>query len=179
MIAGAGRLRRQQLADAIESLHAIDAHVLGVVINRMPTKGRNSYGYSYYGTYQPRPADIAAAVAAGPRPTAQPPIIGLPPQRFLPPPAASGVPAQTSGVTTVGAGHANGVATGSGGGQVPTAGPGPNGRTPATSAQSSTGAAPNGNPTTGQRPEDATAGRATGVAAEQVLPPNLGPRHRR
>jgi capsular exopolysaccharide synthesis family protein len=56
VIAGAGKIRRQQLADALESIQSIDAHVLGVVINRMPTKSRNSYGYSYYGTYQPRPA---------------------------------------------------------------------------------------------------------------------------
>ena len=41
-----GKVTREQVRLSIERLHQVDAQVAGVVLNRVPTKGR-SYGYGY------------------------------------------------------------------------------------------------------------------------------------
>ena len=48
LIARMGRTRREQLRRAAESLRAVDARMLGTVLNMVPPKGREGY---YYGTY--------------------------------------------------------------------------------------------------------------------------------
>lgn len=51
LVVGAGVIRRENVTRALESLETVDARILGVVINRAPTKGADSYGYygDHYG----------------------------------------------------------------------------------------------------------------------------------
>jgi capsular exopolysaccharide synthesis family protein len=42
-----GKTKRQQVSRAIASLEAVDARLLGAVINMAPTRGADSYGYGY------------------------------------------------------------------------------------------------------------------------------------
>ncbi|MBO3096357.1 polysaccharide biosynthesis tyrosine autokinase [Cellulomonas dongxiuzhuiae] len=46
VVVGAGRVRRQQLSEAIAALNSVDAHVLGLVVNHEPR--RTGSGYDYY-----------------------------------------------------------------------------------------------------------------------------------
>jgi succinoglycan biosynthesis transport protein ExoP len=46
LVARAGSTRADQLVGAVESLHSVDARVLGVVVNRLPTR-RRRYGAAY------------------------------------------------------------------------------------------------------------------------------------
>ncbi|MBM9469120.1 polysaccharide biosynthesis tyrosine autokinase [Nakamurella leprariae] len=48
-----GRTTRQQLHTSAESLRAVDARVLGTILNRVPISGADSYSYYGYGSYQP------------------------------------------------------------------------------------------------------------------------------
>jgi capsular exopolysaccharide synthesis family protein len=52
LVARAGRTRRDDLAQAAKMLRNVDANVLGVALNMVPTKGPDAYTYS--GTYAPR-----------------------------------------------------------------------------------------------------------------------------
>lgn len=49
VVAGAGVVHRERLARALELLDTVGARTLGVVVNRVPTKGAESY--YYYGSY--------------------------------------------------------------------------------------------------------------------------------
>jgi non-specific protein-tyrosine kinase len=52
LVARVGRTRREQVRKAMEALRAVDARVLGTVLNMVPLKGRTGDGYdSYYGGY--------------------------------------------------------------------------------------------------------------------------------
>jgi polysaccharide biosynthesis transport protein len=53
VVVGAGIVRRDQLDTALQSLTRIGATVLGIVLNRLPAKGRDSY---YYYSSEERPA---------------------------------------------------------------------------------------------------------------------------
>ena len=58
MVVGAGRVNRDQVEKALESLGTVGAQVLGVVMNRLPTKGPDAY--SYYGyTYAAERGPVA------------------------------------------------------------------------------------------------------------------------
>ncbi|MGS0683831.1 polysaccharide biosynthesis tyrosine autokinase [Nakamurella sp. GG22] len=46
-----GKTSRNQVASATATLEAVDARLLGSVINMMPTRGAEAYGYSGYGYY--------------------------------------------------------------------------------------------------------------------------------
>lgn len=48
VVVGRGVVKREHVARALENLDAVDARVLGIVMNRMPTRGVD--GYSYYGS---------------------------------------------------------------------------------------------------------------------------------
>ena len=45
IVAGRGKVNRDQLRRAIETLEAVDARVLGVVMNFLPAKSADAYGY--------------------------------------------------------------------------------------------------------------------------------------
>lgn len=48
LVVGAQKLRRQDLEKSLSALHMVDSNVLGVVLNRVPSKGPDAYGYGYY-----------------------------------------------------------------------------------------------------------------------------------
>ncbi|PMC74780.1 polysaccharide biosynthesis tyrosine autokinase [Brachybacterium sp. UMB0905] len=47
VVARSEHVRRHQLQQALEKLEAVDAKILGIVLNRVPTSGRSSYRYNY------------------------------------------------------------------------------------------------------------------------------------
>lgn len=49
LVIGSQKVRRQDLAKSLGSLELVGAKLLGVVLNRLPTKGPDAYAYSYYG----------------------------------------------------------------------------------------------------------------------------------
>lgn len=50
MVIGSGKIRRHQLEAAITSLETVGGRLVGVILNLLPTKGVNAYGYyGYYG----------------------------------------------------------------------------------------------------------------------------------
>ena len=64
VVVGAGVIRKEDVTRALESLETVDAHVLGIVMNRVPTKGASGYryygeryGYSSHETPEARPTD--------------------------------------------------------------------------------------------------------------------------
>src|SRR5690606_24743438 len=53
VVAGADRLQKQQLRTSLEALEKVDAHVLGIVLNKAQRKERDRYAYEYYSTDDP------------------------------------------------------------------------------------------------------------------------------
>lgn len=53
VVAGADRLQKQQLRASLESLEQVDAHVLGIVLNKAQRKDRDRYAYEYYSSEDP------------------------------------------------------------------------------------------------------------------------------
>ena len=47
IVAGSGVIKKEHLGKALEALHRVNASVLGIIVNRIPTKGVDAY--SYYG----------------------------------------------------------------------------------------------------------------------------------
>lgn len=65
MVVGAGVIKKEDLHRALESLETVGARVLGLVMNRVPTKGAD--GYSYYGErYAYRSSEPAGPVERTP-----------------------------------------------------------------------------------------------------------------
>ncbi|WP_243657815.1 polysaccharide biosynthesis tyrosine autokinase [Parafrankia sp. BMG5.11] len=54
LVARVGRTRREQLHRAAETLRAVDARMIGTVLNMVPTKGLNAHYYGRYESYAPR-----------------------------------------------------------------------------------------------------------------------------
>jgi Mrp family chromosome partitioning ATPase len=48
LVVEAGRTRREGAEKAVESLRNVKARIVGVLINRAPTRGSGSYYYYYY-----------------------------------------------------------------------------------------------------------------------------------
>ncbi|MFT4122981.1 MAG: polysaccharide biosynthesis tyrosine autokinase [Microbacteriaceae bacterium] len=52
MVVGSGKISKHQLEAAVANLQTVDGRLVGVILNRLPTKGANAYGYGYgYGYY--------------------------------------------------------------------------------------------------------------------------------
>jgi succinoglycan biosynthesis transport protein ExoP len=49
VVVAAGRTRKPELAGAIDSLEGVDAHIAGVILTMLPTRGPDAYGYGRYG----------------------------------------------------------------------------------------------------------------------------------
>lgn len=49
VIVAAGKTHRGQLTGALDALRNVDAHVAGLIITMLPTKGPEAYGYGRYG----------------------------------------------------------------------------------------------------------------------------------
>ena len=48
LVVGAGKIKTQDLEKSLASLSLVDANLLGVVLNFLPTKGPDAYAYDYY-----------------------------------------------------------------------------------------------------------------------------------
>lgn len=57
VVVGSQRIRQHQLKRALDSLELVGANVLGLVLNRLPTKGPDAYAYDYYSYLTPTRAD--------------------------------------------------------------------------------------------------------------------------
>ncbi len=62
VVVGADRVHKGQLRDSLESLAAVDAHVLGLVMNKVSKQDNDRYGYSYE-SYRPHEGSGAASKA--------------------------------------------------------------------------------------------------------------------
>lgn len=49
MVASAQKIRQPELQKSLHALEMVKANVLGIVLNRVPAKGPDSYAYGYYG----------------------------------------------------------------------------------------------------------------------------------
>lgn len=47
MVVGTQKLRQQDLEKSLHALELVEANLLGVVLNRLPSKGQDAYAYSY------------------------------------------------------------------------------------------------------------------------------------
>lgn len=61
VVAGSQKLRYQDLEKALAALAMVGSNVLGIVLNRIPAKGPDSYAYSYY-SHDETPAKTSRAV---------------------------------------------------------------------------------------------------------------------
>ncbi|WP_413452519.1 polysaccharide biosynthesis tyrosine autokinase [Georgenia phoenicis] len=74
VVAGADRLHKPQLRTSLEALAKVDAHVLGIVLNKAQRKERDRYAYEYYSSDDPALTGTrSAANSRSNRPTAPPP----------------------------------------------------------------------------------------------------------
>ncbi|SNQ49005.1 putative tyrosine-protein kinase [Frankia canadensis] len=67
LVARVGRTRREQLRRATETLRAVDARMVGTVLNMVPTKGPDAYYFGQYSSYAPRGRHARAAAARATR----------------------------------------------------------------------------------------------------------------
>ncbi len=64
VVARVGHTKREALASSVESLQRVGAHVMGVVLNRIPVRKKSAsygYGYGYGGYYSSRTGDARGA----------------------------------------------------------------------------------------------------------------------
>lgn len=54
VVVGVGIIKREHLSRALTALDNVGAHVLGIVMNRLPTRGADAYGYYYGDGYSSR-----------------------------------------------------------------------------------------------------------------------------
>ncbi|WP_104055247.1 MULTISPECIES: polysaccharide biosynthesis tyrosine autokinase [unclassified Arthrobacter] len=69
LVVGAGKIKTQDLEKSIASLGLVEANLLGVVLNLLPTKGPDAYAYSHYSynsnTIAKRPSERTAKSITG------------------------------------------------------------------------------------------------------------------
>ncbi|WP_394550945.1 polysaccharide biosynthesis tyrosine autokinase [Agromyces sp. MMS24-JH15] len=65
LVVAAGRTHKQQVTGSLAALENVDAPLSGIVLNMLPTKGPDAYGYSRYGqTYGAAPREQAEPTEA-------------------------------------------------------------------------------------------------------------------
>lgn len=52
LVIGSSKVKSKDLQNSLNALNLVEADVLGVVLNHMPSKGMDSYNYSYYSTLE-------------------------------------------------------------------------------------------------------------------------------
>jgi capsular exopolysaccharide synthesis family protein len=57
VVAGCGVVTKEQLGRALQSIKAVNGNVLGLVVNRIPTRGANAESYYYRDGYAPLSPD--------------------------------------------------------------------------------------------------------------------------
>ncbi|MFC9333923.1 polysaccharide biosynthesis tyrosine autokinase [Arthrobacter sp. NPDC057009] len=69
LVVGAQKVRSTDLEKSLAALELIDGDLLGVVLNRLPAKGPDSYAYSYYGNDSDKSGSRSQSLmtARGPR----------------------------------------------------------------------------------------------------------------
>ncbi|MBD8063399.1 polysaccharide biosynthesis tyrosine autokinase [Oceanitalea stevensii] len=72
VVAGADRLQKPQLRTSLEALAKVDAHVLGIVLNKAQRKERDRYAYEYYSSEDPTLTGSRVSAARSSRRTAAP-----------------------------------------------------------------------------------------------------------
>jgi capsular exopolysaccharide synthesis family protein len=72
VVVGTQRLRHQDLEKSMNALHMVGSKILGIVMNRLPTKGPDAYAYRYYNSEEsasspdkPKRTSLAARSARG------------------------------------------------------------------------------------------------------------------
>ncbi|MCC9205432.1 polysaccharide biosynthesis tyrosine autokinase [Arthrobacter sp. zg-Y769] len=68
IVAGASKIKTQDLEKSLSALSLVNANVLGVVMNLLPTKGPDAYAYTYY-SYETKPDVAPSREFRVPRPT--------------------------------------------------------------------------------------------------------------
>jgi capsular exopolysaccharide synthesis family protein len=71
MVIRQGKTRKEQVAQAIEALNSVGAHLFGSVLNMARTRGADAenYGYGYYGKYASELPEFVPQAAARPQPS--------------------------------------------------------------------------------------------------------------
>jgi Mrp family chromosome partitioning ATPase len=64
LVVGAQKITEQDLDKALNSLKMVGATLLGVVVNRLPAKGPDSYAYSYY-RHEDEPVPVSTPAGRG------------------------------------------------------------------------------------------------------------------
>lgn len=72
VVAGADRLQKPQLRTSLEGLAKVDAHVLGIVLNKAQRKDRDRYAYEYYSSEDPTLTGSRSSAARSSRRAAAP-----------------------------------------------------------------------------------------------------------
>lgn len=88
VVTGANRLHRHELADAMGSLEAVGARVLGVVVNHLARKHGEGYSYHYYGSDENAPRQQRRSTTRSRR-AARPPVKVAPSARTTAAPRVS------------------------------------------------------------------------------------------
>jgi Mrp family chromosome partitioning ATPase len=57
VVVGCDIVHKEQLTRGLESLKAVNGNVLGLVVNRIPTKGADAESYYYHEGYAPQSPD--------------------------------------------------------------------------------------------------------------------------
>lgn len=73
VVVGAQKLKQQDLEKSLHALELVGANVLGVVLNRLPSKGQDAYAYSYE-SYTENTSQADAVKARSARPTSDQPM---------------------------------------------------------------------------------------------------------
>ncbi len=96
LVISAGHTNRHQLSGAVDALNTAGAHIAGVTLTMVPTRGPDSYAYGYgygaygYGYVQDRPAKKGKRGKA-PKPAAPPARTSTGPSRTTPAPVTQPV----------------------------------------------------------------------------------------
>lgn len=67
VVVGSEKTKRQDLQKSLGALELVGAHLLGVVLNRLPVKGPDAYAYSYYSSHDESRADSSQPKLRSPR----------------------------------------------------------------------------------------------------------------
>ncbi len=67
LVVGSQKVRGPELEKSLAALNMVEADLLGIVLNRLPSKGSDSYSYSYY-SYKSATAQKATSLASTKRP---------------------------------------------------------------------------------------------------------------
>lgn len=68
LVVGSEKVKRQDLQKSLNALALVEAELLGIVLNRLPSKGPDSYAYTYYSRDEEKDVESAVAYHSGSAP---------------------------------------------------------------------------------------------------------------